>query len=97
MISNGVDGSALHYTIAYTDSNTGDVCDSLTISTSLCMQGICKVPSITPPPCSERAGDGNIDISISAISHLGRGHPSVMSISKTGINPCLVCMHYELE
>ena len=80
MISNGVDGSALNYTISYTDSNTGDVCYSLTISASSCKQGICTVPSINPLPCSEREGNGNIDISISASNHLGRGPSSFATI-----------------
>ena len=80
MITNGVDGSAIHYTISYIDSNTGDICSSFTISASLCVQRICTVPSISPLPCSNKVGDGDIDISISAINRLGRGPPAVTSI-----------------
>ena len=82
MISNGVDGSALQYTISYTDSGTSDICDTLIISASSCVQGIRTVPSIDPLPCSERAGNGDnfIIISISASNLLGRGPPSVTTI-----------------
>ena len=78
--SNGVNGSALRYKISYTDTNTNDFCDSLNIAASSCKEGICTVPSISPLPCSERPGDGDIDVSISAISHLGRGPPSSTTI-----------------
>ena len=80
MISEGVNGSALSYTISYTDSNTGEICNSLTISASSCKQGTCTVPFINPLPCSENVGDGDIDISISANNRLGRGPPSVTTI-----------------
>ena len=80
MISNGVDGSAHNYTISYTDSNTGDVCYSLTISASCCVQGICMVPAISPPPCSNRPRNGNINVSISATNQLGTGPPSFTTI-----------------
>jgi hypothetical protein len=58
MISEGVDGSALSYTISYTDSSTGEMCNSLIISASSCKQGICTVPFISPLPCSETVTDG---------------------------------------
>ena len=80
MISEGVNGSALTYTISYTDSNTGEMCNSLTISALSCKQGICTVPFISPLPCSETVGDGDIDISISANNRLGKGPPSVTTI-----------------
>ena len=80
MISNGVDGSALQYTISYADSNTGNTCESLTISSSVCAKGICAVPSISPLPCSSRIEDGDIDILISAVNHLGSGPPAVTTI-----------------
>ena len=92
MISNGVDGSAHNYTISYTDSNTGDVCYSLTISASSCVQGICTVPSISPPPCSEKAGNGNINISISATNQLGTGSPSF-----TIIGTCMIITMHDLN
>ena len=85
MISNGVDGSALSYTISYTDSNTGDCDDSLTIPASFCTQGICTVLSINPLPCSETFGDGNVDIWISASNHLGKGPSSFTTIGMTYI------------
>ena len=80
MISNGVDGSALRYTISYADSSTGDVCDTLIISASSCLQRICTVPSLSPLPCSKRPGDGNIDIRISATNQLGTGAPSYTTL-----------------
>ena len=80
MISDGVDGSALSYVISYNDTNSGDMCNSLTISASSCKQEICTVPFISPLPCSERAGNGDIDISVSASNRLGRGPPSVTTI-----------------
>ena len=83
MISEGVDGSALSYIISYTDSNTGELCSSLTLPASSCKQRICTVPFISPMPCSDSEivdGDGDIDISISADNRLGRGPPSVTTI-----------------
>ena len=81
MISDGVDGSAMEYTITYTDSNTGDVCETLTIPASTCIEDACTVPSISPLPCSERIGKGNIiDIMISATNLLGTGPTSLTSI-----------------
>ena len=83
MISDGVDGSALSYIISYTDSNTGEMCNSLTISASSCKQEVCTVPFISPLPCSETVGSGDIDISISANNRLGSGPPSVTTIGMT--------------
>ena len=83
MISEGVDGSALSYIISYTDSNTGELCSSLTLPASSCKQGICTVPFISPMPCSGSetvAEDGDVDISISADNRLGRGPPTVTTI-----------------
>jgi hypothetical protein len=80
MISEGVDGSALSYTISYTDSSTGEMCNSLIISASSCKQGICTVPLISPLPCSENYEERDIDISISANNQLGQGPPSVATI-----------------
>ena len=87
MISNGVDGSAHNYTIFYTDSNTGFICDSLTISPYFsCVDEICTVPSISPLPCTSTegmmSGGENINISILATNSLGRGPPSVVAIGK---------------
>ena len=75
MISNGIDGSPLSYTISYTDSTTGVVCESVTISATNCMQRdtVCTVPSIDPLPCSQTIGNGTIRISISATNRLGNG------------------------
>lgn len=96
MISDGVYGSALQYTISYSDSNTGDVCDTLIISASSCVQGICTVPSISPLPCSERPGPGerNIDIRISATNQLGAGAPSYTTIGKINTGNIIIykCM-----
>ena len=86
MISERVSGSALSYTISYADSNTGEMCNSLTISASSCKQGMCKVPFINPLPCSENVGEGDIDISITANNRLGKGPPSVTTIGKTTVN-----------
>ena len=83
MISEGVNGSALSYTISYTDSNTGEMCNFLTISASSCKQGICTVPFINPLSCSEVVGEGDIDISITANNRLGKGPPSVTTIGMT--------------
>ena len=80
MISDRFDGSALNYTITYTDSTTGTTCESLTILASLCVQEICEVPPFNPLLCFERFGEGDIDISVSASNLLGKGPPSVITI-----------------
>lgn len=80
MISDRFDGSALNYTVTYTDSTTGTICESLTILAPLCIQGICEVPPFNPLLCFERFGEGDIDISVSASNLLGKGPPSVITI-----------------
>ena len=79
-ISNGIDGSALSYTISYTDSTTGVVCVSVTISATTCVQRVCTVPSIDPLPCSQTIGNGTIRISISATNRLGNGPATYTNI-----------------
>ena len=54
MISNRVDGSAHNYTISYTESNTGDVCYSVTLSASSYVQGIYTVPYLLLAHCWEQ-------------------------------------------
>lgn len=83
MISNGVDGSAHLYTTSYIDSNTGETCESLTVRATSCgeMNSTCTIPYITPLPCSERVGDRNIEVAISATNRLGSGPSSITRIS----------------
>ena len=82
MISSGVDGSALNYTVSYTDSSTSATCDSLIIPASSCVQNVCTVPRLDPVPCSQSFNGGieSIDIAISATNILGKGPASLFKI-----------------
>ena len=80
VISKGVDGSAVSYTISYIDSNTNTLCASLTIPSTACINHGCIVPHIEPLPCSQTVGNGTIDIAISAANRLGEGPATTFSI-----------------
>ena len=85
MISSGVDGSALNYTVSYTDSSTNVICDFLVIPASSCVQNVCTVPRLDPVPCSQSFNTGIeiIDIAISATNILGKGPASLFSIGNS--------------
>ena len=71
MISDGIDGSAISYTITYMDSITGDPCSLATITASSCVEGICKhtfeVSLSSCPPCVD------INVTVYATNILGNG------------------------
>lgn len=81
-ISEGVDGSALNYTVIYTDTSTNTRCDTHTIPSTSCVNHVCTLPNIEPFPCSQNIGNGtlSIDVAISATNMLGEGPPYTFSI-----------------
>lgn len=73
MISDGIDGSSISYTITYMDSASGDLCSSVTIPASSCIDGICnhafEVP-LSSCPCMD------INITVYSTNILGNGATS---------------------
>ena len=72
-ISDGFDGSATNYTITYSDSASGRTCDSVTISASACINGLCNHMFDIPSACFNF---DSIIITVFASSVLGDGPPS---------------------
>ena len=74
-ISNGVDGSAVSYSIYYTDSDSGAVCASATILASSCISGVCDHEIIvSSSPCYSSL---SIQVTVAATNRFGSGLPSV--------------------
>ena len=74
-ITEGVDGSALSYTISYSDSVSGINCHSTTISASSCDDGICsdvfEASASLCPPLTD------ITVTVFATNILGNGPTSI--------------------
>ena len=73
-IADGIDGSAVSYTIIYSDSTSGGICSSAVISASLCTEELCThsfdtSSSLCPPAA-------NIDVVVFATNVLGNGSTS---------------------
>ena len=89
-ITDGIDGSALSYTLTYADNNNSDiVCGSATIPASSCNFGTCKYAFPSLSVCSA----SNIyNMSVFATNLLGNGHASstITALSKCTIQ-CLDC------
>ena len=84
MISDGIKGSPLYYTVSYfnatsSQNNNSMICGSDNISSSSCKQGVCT--SSLPISCYQNTG--SINISISASNILGNGLASSVSIGIT--------------
>ena len=77
-IADGIDGSALFYTVNYTDTLTDIECEPLNISASRCIRGNCTASSRNLMPCSRSE---NLIISISASNRLGEGAAHRINIS----------------
>ena len=79
-ISNIVNGSAINYTIIYSDSTSGKSCSLITIPTSSCVNGICShlfdVLSSSDCPAS-----ANITTTVFGSNVFGNGPPSNPTIS----------------
>jgi hypothetical protein len=71
MITDGIEGSTISYTITYVDSISGDFCNSVTIPASSCIDGMCnhtfEVTLSSCPPCVD------INITVYATNILGNG------------------------
>ena len=79
MISEGVDGSPLYYTVTYfnaTFDQNVTICGSNNISSSSCLHGVCT--SSLPLYCYQISGA--INISVFASNRLGNGLTSSVSI-----------------
>ena len=79
-ISDGIDGSAANYTITYSESTSGKICDCVTISTSesACISGQCNHMFDTSA-CSDFT---SITITVFATNVLGDGPSSKQVLSK---------------
>ena len=81
-ISDGFDGSATNYTIIYSDSASGRPCDSVTISASACINGLCNHMFDIPSACFNF---DSVIITVFASNVLGDGpssEPIFLEISK---------------
>ena len=79
MISEGVDGSPLYYTVTYSNAifyQNVTICGSNNISSSSCLRGVCS--SSLPLYCYQISGA--INISVFASNILGNGLTSSISI-----------------
>ena len=73
-ISNGIDGSTSFYNINYTNSTSGEVCDSVTIPAPLCANGVCNHDfNISSSPCSPST---SFSVIVFASNILGDGEAS---------------------
>ena len=76
MISDGIDGSPLYYTVLYADaSQNNTMCGSDSIL-SPCQQSGCS--SSLPPSCY--SASGSINVTVFASNRLGNGTASSVSI-----------------
>ena len=70
-VSEGINGSTTSYTINYSDSSTGEVCNSNEINSTSCVGGVCSdefdVSSSLCTPSSD------INVTVSAMTNLGEG------------------------
>ena len=74
-LSDGIDGSALSYTLVYNNSVSGNGCGSATIPASSCVDQVCRHSfTYDESGCSSPSTD--INITISAANILGIGPPS---------------------
>ena len=94
MILENTDSPPISYNITYADASSGRFCGSVTISASLCLNGVCcHTFGEISPPCSS---DGDISIFIFATSVLGDGPPSqplIFSLKTSGeeLGKSLLC------
>ena len=81
--SEGVDLSAVSYTVNYADTGSGVICVLATIPTSSCANEVCehklKVTSTTLPCFSSSTVDDNdiVTVTVSGVNRLGQGPISV--------------------
>ena len=73
-ISSNIDGSTISYTIVYTNSSSGDVCNSNVIRASECTNGICDSAfnfddSSAQPSCLST----EVSVKVFATNSLGDG------------------------
>ena len=68
-----IDGSALNYTVTYSDALSGTTCGMATIPAVFCNYVCSHVFDITSSPCYKAT---NISITVSASNILGDGPPS---------------------
>ena len=77
----GIDGSACSYTVNYTDSISGTLCATATISAASCMHSVCehvlKLPSLLTfcPTLS------NVTVTVFGTNRLGMGPPSNLTFT----------------
>ena len=76
-ISDGVDGSAIFYTITYVDSISNSTCHSATVPTSNCIGGVCYSNYSFPSDSITCAHSLNISVRVSASNILGNSSESL--------------------
>lgn len=70
-IYSGIQGNAISYTVTYSDSNSGRVCDSETFSASNCTSGFCSSTfEISTSLCPVSS---DINVTVFATTNLGDG------------------------
>lgn len=79
--SNEIDDSATNYTIIYSDSTSGRICDSAIISALTCTTGKCN-HMLDIPSDGVCSNISRITITIFATSILGDGPMSILEISE---------------
>ena len=81
-LTNGVDGSAISYTITYTDTKSELICKSTTIPTSSCQEETCThYFDVTSSNCQSSS---NITLTVFATNILGNGpstKPLIITLS----------------
>ena len=83
-ISDNIDVSPVSYTITYTDFTSGRICDSFTVPSSICQDGLCRHLFEISPPCSI---NNDTCISVFSTNALGDGphsHPVIFSLISSG-------------
>jgi hypothetical protein len=76
MISDGIDGSAISYTLTYYNSISGIICGSAIVLASTCMEGVCRHTFTYEKSACGSSSINNVNVTISAANHLGSGPAS---------------------
>ena len=79
-ISSGIDGSAVSYTVTYSEATSGNICGSATISTSSCDDEVCRYLLRIDLASSCLSSTRSVRVTAFATNILGNGPRTVPAI-----------------